>query len=49
MACNHRRSEILKSLLTGIARARKPEKFNIDMAKFKKCDYKSQLSVEEED
>lgn len=49
MACNHRRSGILKSLLTGTARARKPKKFNIEMDKFKKCDYKSQLSVEEED
>lgn len=49
MACNLRRSEILKSLLTGIARARKPEKIKIEMDKFKKCDNKSQLSVEEED
>lgn len=49
MACSHRRSEILKSLLTGIAGARKPEKFKIETDKFKKCDYKSQLSVEEED
>lgn len=49
MACNHQRSEILKSIFTGRARARKPEKFKIEMDKIKGRDYKSQSSVEEED
>ena len=49
MACNHRRSEILKGLLTRIVRARIREKFNTETDKFKKCDCKSQLSAEEED
>lgn len=48
MACNHQSSEILKSIFTGRARARKPEKFKIEMDKIKGCDCKSRLSVEEE-